>query len=151
MAWFGGRLLSRTGEQIYLVDSYSESDTRPLLEVMADPSELGSFSQLTPEHVWHQALSRFDAVHVYANVVNDNTVPYPSAAIDSADHFVQWVERGLEVEADDSSIVSDWHFPNPGQVRKPRASRFHLGTLPPTLRFRWPYNWVSPFDVRPPY
>lgn len=40
VAWFGGRLLSRTGEQIYLVDSYSDADTRPLLEVMADPSEL---------------------------------------------------------------------------------------------------------------
>lgn len=85
---------------------------------------------------------RFSEVHIYANVVNDNTVPYPSAAIDSADHFVQWIERGLEVEADESGIVSDWHFPHPRQARKPRKARFHLGTLPPTLRFRWPYNWV---------
>jgi hypothetical protein len=97
--------------------------------------------QLTAEHVWHQALGRFRRVHIYTNVVNDNTVPYPSAAIASADPFVQWVERGLEVDADDAGIVADWRFPSPGAKRK-RKIRFHLGSLPPTLRFRWPYSWL---------
>lgn len=91
--------------------------------------------------MWHQALARFAQVHIYANVINDSTVPYPSAVIASADPFVQWVERGLEVEADDAGIVSDWHFPHPGAARK-RKVGFHLGNLPPTLRFRWPYSWV---------
>ncbi|BEI82351.1 hypothetical protein CcaverHIS002_0302190 [Cutaneotrichosporon cavernicola] len=91
------------------------------------------------KYVWHQALSRFAQVHIYANIVNDNTVPYPSAAIEPIDPFVQWVERGLEVTAH-HAIASTWKFPNPGSPR--RKVRFHLGNLPPTLRFRWPYSWV---------
>ncbi|CAK9783569.1 DUF676-domain-containing protein [Cutaneotrichosporon oleaginosum] len=128
--WLGARLLSRSGEQMHLVDTYSEMDPRPLLEVMADP-----------KHVWHQALARFDQVHVYANTINDNTVPFPSAAIASTDPFVQWTERGLDVDADDAGIVSHWRFPHGGAPRK-RKVRFHLGSLPPTLRFRWPYSWM---------
>jgi hypothetical protein len=34
----GAHLLSRTGEQVYVADKYSERDPRPLLEIMADPS-----------------------------------------------------------------------------------------------------------------
>ncbi|BEJ05703.1 hypothetical protein CcaverHIS641_0302250 [Cutaneotrichosporon cavernicola] len=128
VGWLGARLLSRSGEQVHLVDRYSGADRRPLLEVMADP-----------KYVWHQALSRFAQVHIYANIVNDNTVPYPSAAIEPIDPFVQWVERGLEVTAH-HAIASTWKFPNPGSPR--RKVRFHLGNLPPTLRFRWPYSWV---------
>lgn len=36
--WLGSRLMSRTGEQLHAADEYSEHDTRPLLEIMADPS-----------------------------------------------------------------------------------------------------------------
>ncbi|GMK58171.1 hypothetical protein CspeluHIS016_0502030 [Cutaneotrichosporon spelunceum] len=128
VGWLGARLLSRSGEQVHLVDSYSETDPRPLLEVMADP-----------KHVWHQALARFANVHIYANMVNDNTVPYPSAAIEPTDPFVQWVERGLKVTAHEA-IGSAWELPVPGAPR--RKASFHLGNLPPTLRFRWPYSWL---------
>jgi len=80
-------------------------------------------------------------VIVYANVVNDSTVPFPSAAIEETDPFVQWIERGLEVEADDVGLVSDWHYPV--LQKKPKKKwGYHLGTLPPVLRFRWPFNYV---------
>lgn len=51
LSWLGGRLLSRTGEQIYVVDSYSELDERPLLEIMADPSEWRF--RISSSRVWH--------------------------------------------------------------------------------------------------
>ncbi|WVQ84123.1 hypothetical protein IAT38_006268 [Cryptococcus sp. DSM 104549] len=37
LCWLGARILSRSGEQLYVVDRYSEEDPRPLLEIMADP------------------------------------------------------------------------------------------------------------------
>lgn len=45
LSWLGGKLLSRSGEQLHIVDTYSETDPRPLLEIMADPSE-----SMTPTH-----------------------------------------------------------------------------------------------------
>jgi hypothetical protein len=38
LVWLGSKLLSRSGEQLYVTDRYSDQDTRPLLEIMADPS-----------------------------------------------------------------------------------------------------------------
>jgi hypothetical protein len=105
---------------------------------------LTSRSLLTPpEHVFHQALTRFPSVLVYANVVNDATVPFPSAAIEADDPFVQWCERGIEVDANDTALVSDWHFPPLAKGNKGPPKGWHLGVLPPTLRFRWPLNYVS--------
>lgn len=37
LCWLGARIMSRSGEQLYVVDKYSEDDPRPLLEIMADP------------------------------------------------------------------------------------------------------------------
>ncbi|KAL1410001.1 hypothetical protein Q8F55_004001 [Vanrija albida] len=135
LCWLGGRLLSRTGEQVYVVDSYSESDPRPLLEIMADPKQ-----------VFHKALSRFQDIHIYANLVNDNTVPFPSAAIQMRDPFVKWKERGLQVKYDQNDIARDWTYPEPDPltVAKPKGKQWlwNLGTLPPTFRFRQPYSTI---------
>jgi len=38
LVWLGSKLLSRSGEQLYVTDRYSDLDPRPLLEIMADPS-----------------------------------------------------------------------------------------------------------------
>jgi hypothetical protein len=38
LVWLGSKLLSRSGEQLYVTDRYSDEDPRPLLEIMADPS-----------------------------------------------------------------------------------------------------------------
>jgi hypothetical protein len=109
----------------------------------------------TPEQVFHQALSRFTNVIIYANVVNDATVPFPSAAIELTDPFVQWIERGLEVDADEIGLMSDWHFPVLNKKPKKQWG-YHLGSLPPVLRFRWPFNYVGsnnrchPLRLTPP-
>lgn len=99
-------------------------------------------SALTIVQVFHQALGRFRSIDIYANIVNDNTVPYPSAAIDTIDPFVQWAERGLNVNASESSIVKSWSFPQPLTPIRKRKFAWKVGTLPPILRFRKPYSWL---------
>ncbi|RSH84249.1 uncharacterized protein EHS24_005761 [Apiotrichum porosum] len=130
VTFLGSKLLSRSGNQIHVVDKYSKEDPRPVLEIMADPKQ-----------VFHKGLAKFDGVHIYASVVNDATVPYPSAAIETSDHFAQWAERGLKVAADEAGIVSDWYYPvSDKKLKKKWAHK--MGTLPPTLRFRWPLNYI---------
>lgn len=100
------------------------------------------------EQVFHKALARFRDIHIYANLVNDNTVPFPSAAIQMSDPFVKWKERGLQVKHDHQDLAHQWSFPQPDPltVAKPKAKQWfnwNIGTLPPTLRFREPYSTVS--------
>lgn len=91
--------------------------------------------------MFHQGLSRFRAIHLYANIVNDTTVPFPSASVTTSDPFVQWNERGLVADADEAGIVADWKF-----TRQPKHKKWmpihRIGNLPPFLRFRWPINYV---------
>ncbi|ORY27798.1 putative serine esterase-domain-containing protein [Naematelia encephala] len=130
LCWLGARLLSRSGEQLYVADQYSEQDPRPLLEIMADPSR-----------VFLQALSRFEKINIFANGVNDNTVPYPSSAIEMVDHFAEWEKQGLEVDADDADIIRSWSKPSTVPTR-PKTWGVSFGTLPPVLRYRFPLNYV---------
>jgi hypothetical protein len=65
--------MSRTGEQFFCVDEFAPS-RRPLLVVMADPSELPKIYQwlvtiLTTRaaKVFYQALQKFKHLRVYAN------------------------------------------------------------------------------------
>lgn len=93
-AYFGPKLLSRTGEQFYAVDKWG-AQGRPLLEVMADPStqlpSLNSTRMLTfaTDQVFYQTLSSFQHLRIYANAVNDVTVPYLTAAIEVEDPIVK--------------------------------------------------------------
>jgi hypothetical protein len=83
----GPKLLSRTGEQFYSVDKWS-STGQPLLEVMADP-----------DRIFYQALALFPHVRIYANAINDSTVPYVTAAIELADPFVDYANNGIDMYA----------------------------------------------------
>ncbi|KAH8930249.1 DUF676-domain-containing protein [Atractiella rhizophila] len=87
--FFGARLLSRTGPQLYAQDNFgptakSEGKSLPLLEVMSEPGT--SF---------HTALSRFRHISIYANAVNDMTVTFPTGSIEETDWFAAagWKSR----------------------------------------------------------
>jgi hypothetical protein len=76
--------------------------------------------------------------------IKDDTVPYPSAAIDTTDHFAEWSEQGIEVESDSDGIMVSWRK-NPelrSGVERKKGWTSRLGTLPPVLRYRYPYNYV---------
>ncbi|KAL7280725.1 hypothetical protein ACG7TL_005667 [Trametes sanguinea] len=138
-AFFGPKLLSRTGEQFYIVDKWSKNG-RPLLEVMADPNRL-----------FYQALTLFEHVRIYANAVNDVTVPYPTAAIEEEDIFVNHVEDGIQFELDEEykPIIKSYTIPT-SVVRPPKARPLtadwfkslkpNRPLLPPALQFSFPYN-----------
>ncbi|KAG5637683.1 hypothetical protein H0H81_003599 [Sphagnurus paluster] len=82
----GSKLLSRTGEQFYLVDKWSVTG-RPLIEVMADPKQ-----------IFHQALSQFRQIRIYANAVYDTTVPYVTSAIEIDDPFALFKTNGIQMQ-----------------------------------------------------
>ncbi|KAH9888777.1 DUF676-domain-containing protein [Cubamyces lactineus] len=138
-AFFGPKLLSRTGEQFYVVDKWSKNG-RPLLEVMADPNRL-----------FYQALTLFEHVRIYANAVNDVTVPYPTAAIELGDIFINHVQDGIKIEFDEeySPIIKSYTIPE-STARPPKPRAFSAQwfkelkpgrpLLPPALQFSFPYN-----------
>ncbi|KAI0766616.1 putative serine esterase-domain-containing protein [Trametes elegans] len=138
--YLGPKLLSRTGEQFFLVDKWSQNG-RPLLEVMADPQRL-----------FFQALTHFAHVRIYANTVNDVTVPYPTAAIEQDDVFVNHIQDGFQVEYDEEykPVIKSYTVPSspPPPALKPRvlsakwfkSMKSSRPLLPPALQFRFPYN-----------
>eukprot|EP00741_Cyanophora_paradoxa_P016674 tig00020934_g16103.t1 len=67
--WGAARLIGRSGRQLLLEDAHGPGG-RPLLAAMSEPA--GSFVQ---------GLSLFEHRVLYANAVNDITVPYCTAAI----------------------------------------------------------------------
>ncbi|ADV24636.1 lipid particle protein [Cryptococcus gattii E566] len=108
LCWLGARVMSRSGEQLYVVDKYSDDDPRPLLEIMADPRS-----------VFYHGLEMFERLSLFAAAINDNSVPYPTAAIETIDHFAQWQDQRLI-----------------------KSLGTYIGTLPPVLRYRFPFNYL---------
>lgn len=90
--------MSRSGEQLYVVDKYSEDDPRPLLEIMADPRmSFFSFpvsflpflfsavwkmeSQLMKDQagsVFYHGLEKFERLSLFAAAYVYSIVPKPS-------------------------------------------------------------------------
>ncbi|KAF8647738.1 hypothetical protein AX16_006573 [Volvariella volvacea WC 439] len=135
----GPRLLSRTGEQFYCVDKWSKSG-RPLLEVMADP-----------DRIFYRALLQFQHIRIYANSVNDVTVPYVTAAIEVDDPFLDHQSNGVELSMDDEykALIRNYSLPlvPPPRPRKPiifspKWFRNRRPLLPPALQFRFPWNII---------
>jgi hypothetical protein len=81
----GPKLLSRTGEQFYGVDKWGSSQ-QPLIEVMADP-----------DRIFWQALALFPHIRIYANAVNDVTVPFITASISTSDPFLDHNMNGIQM------------------------------------------------------
>jgi hypothetical protein len=150
--------MSRTGTRTMIQDLYSKSwrilvcyrdlsirnaahFSQIRCSFKASRSSTDSESTAMRKYQFGPSVQRYRSV---ANRVRikDDTVPYPSAAIDTVDHFTEWTDRGIEVEADDDGIMLNWERGKTQQVVKKGWTR-SLGTLPPVLRFRFPYNYVS--------
>lgn len=131
------RLFSRTGEQFYGVDRWSNTG-KSLLEVMTDPA-----------HVFYQGLKLFPHIRIYANAINDVTVPYLTAYVDLEDPFINHTKDGLAVEYDDKyyPIVKSFTIPDtpPPKRHGPRPYtlawfRSYKPPLPPILQAPFPFN-----------
>ncbi|BGP21218.1 lipid particle protein [Rhodotorula toruloides] len=166
--YLGGRLLSRTGRQLYERDRFmplrfaedgadnkgargrnQKIEAAPLLTIMADP-----------RYGFYQALRKFDRVDVFANIVNDRTVPFPTGALESHDPFafarvkaqeaaekrgemvrdkIDWRSGGLEITLyDDAPIISSF-------TRTAPPSSADSSSPPSRRRFRRRLRLPTPF------
>ncbi|KAJ5887903.1 hypothetical protein N7495_007944 [Penicillium taxi] len=73
--WMGSRILSMSGQQMFLEDSFRDT-RRPLLSIMADP-----------DSIFIQGLRKFRNRSVYANLVNDRSVTFWTASFSKVDPF----------------------------------------------------------------
>lgn len=85
-AFLGPKLLSRSGEQFFCVDKWSPRG-RPLVEVLADP-----------DRIFYQALILFPNIRIYANAINDLTVPYVTSCISAEDPFGEYEKNGIKID-----------------------------------------------------
>ncbi|KAI9440711.1 DUF676-domain-containing protein [Lactarius indigo] len=131
------RFFSRTGQQFYAVDRWSNTG-KSLLEIMTDPA-----------HVFYQGLRLFPHIRIYANAINDATVPYLTAYVDLEDPFINHTTDNLAVEYDDKyfPIIKSFAIQDtpPSKPRGPRPYslawfRSYKPPLPPRLQAPFPFN-----------
>lgn len=140
VGFFGSRLLSRTGEQIYGADQEwqieGEEGKIGLLEYMSKPNTY-----------FIRALNRFEKVHFYANAVNDMTVPFRTGCIELWDPFVEQ-EDGVNVKLlSDAAILTDVQIHQPEKqtfIQNLRAKVSKTPGLfnPNRIPVNFPYNYI---------
>ncbi|KIJ20914.1 hypothetical protein PAXINDRAFT_125466 [Paxillus involutus ATCC 200175] len=137
-SYLGPKLLSRTGEQFFCVDKWSPKG-RPLVEVLADP-----------DHIFYQALLGFPNVRIYANAINDRTVPYVTAGIDNVDIFAEYRRNGLEIEFHEEypHVIKSYTIPSSPPLASHESPGFltrivNMGPpIPPALQLGFPFNVI---------
>ena len=91
----GGRTLSTSGRQLFLIDSFRDTG-RPILSVLADS-----------DSIFIKALSQYRNRVLYCNVTNDRSAPYYTTAISKIDPFVNPENVSIEyVEGYEPIVVA---------------------------------------------
>lgn len=110
----GSRTLSVSGRQLFTIDDFRDTG-RPLLAVLADPSS-----------VFMLALSRFKHRVLYANVINDRSVPYYTACISTFDQFANLEAININYHANYAPTILDPTDPvsiKPSEAQQPFFAR----------------------------
>ncbi|KAI8391494.1 putative serine esterase-domain-containing protein [Radiomyces spectabilis] len=110
-----GSMVSRSGDQLQLVDTYE--DQQPLLSILADP-----------EREFHKTLALFKARRTYANVDNDRTVPYWTAALSDINYFESMDDLEISLDNAYPSVVTAFDRRDPTMFKKTGA-RFRWNTV----------------------
>eukprot|EP01056_Protomagalhaensia_sp_Gyna25_P004921 Protomagalhaensia_sp_Gyna_25__4920@NODE_527_length_3206_cov_243_457847_g411_i0_p1_GENE_NODE_527_length_3206_cov_243_457847_g411_i0NODE_527_length_3206_cov_243_457847_g411_i0_p1_ORF_typecomplete_len420_score32_34DUF676/PF05057_14/1_9e30DUF676/PF05057_14/17Palm_thioest/PF02089_15/1_6e09Palm_thioest/PF02089_15/1_9e02PGAP1/PF07819_13/1_5e08PGAP1/PF07819_13/2_6e02LCAT/PF02450_15/2_7e05LCAT/PF02450_15/5_3e02Lipase_2/PF01674_18/7_7e05Lipase_2/PF01674_18/4_6e02DUF915/PF06028_11/0_00038DUF915/PF06028_11/ len=95
----GGATLCASGRQLFLTDDFRNSG-RCLLEVLADP-----------ESIFMKALVLFRRRSLYANILNDRTVPWYTASISASNPFVDMEAVALRTEPGYDGVILDGAAP----------------------------------------
>ncbi|KAL9612958.1 MAG: hypothetical protein Q9167_002487 [Letrouitia subvulpina] len=101
---FGSRTLSKSGRQLFTIDSFRDTG-RPILVVLADP-----------DSIFVRALSLFKHRTLYANIINDRSAPYYTTAITCTDPYIDLSTLNISYLERFSPIILD---PAQPAVRKP--------------------------------
>ncbi|GAK65628.1 DUF676-domain-containing protein [Moesziomyces antarcticus] len=140
-AFFGGRILGRTGTQLYLKDRSwipsKGSQGMCLLEALVDD-----------RFAFISALKLFKRIDIYANAVADLTVPYRTAAFEQHDPFV--LPLTLERDPDFPVLLTSYtsKTPEPKSTWSKVSSKLSPRNLPWILNpqripFRFPLNYAA--------
>ncbi|KAI8094629.1 putative serine esterase-domain-containing protein [Thamnidium elegans] len=76
--FMSSRIISRSGEQLQLIDKFDKQNNKSMLEVLADPDQ-----------IYFQYLAKFKTRRTYINIANDRTVPYWTAGMEVMDYFFE--------------------------------------------------------------
>ncbi|KAG0200582.1 hypothetical protein BGX28_006406 [Mortierella sp. GBA30] len=93
--YLSSTMLSRTGEQLQLIDDYI--DGKPILLVMSEP-----------EGVFVKALARFKRRALYCNIRNDRSVPFWTASFSDADPFSELESMEIQYNSGYSSLIESF-------------------------------------------
>ncbi|KAG0325202.1 hypothetical protein BG004_003277 [Podila humilis] len=93
--YLSSRMLSRTGEQLQLIDDYL--DGQPVLLVMSEPAG-----------IFMQALARFKRRAIYCNIRNDRSVPFWTASFSDADPFSELDLMDIQYTSGYSSVIESF-------------------------------------------
>ncbi|KAK3841400.1 MAG: putative serine esterase-domain-containing protein [Linnemannia gamsii] len=93
--FLSARMLSRTGEQLQLVDDYL--DGKPILLVMSEPTS-----------IFIHVLAKFKRRVVYSNVRNDRSVPFWTASFSDADPFRELGAMDIQYHDEYSSLIESY-------------------------------------------
>ncbi|KAK3835884.1 MAG: putative serine esterase-domain-containing protein [Linnemannia elongata] len=93
--YLSSRMLSRTGEQLQLIDDYVNG--KPILLAMSEP-----------ESIFVHALNRFKRRAIYCNVRNDRSVPFWTASFSDADPFVELESLQIQYSSGYSSVIESY-------------------------------------------
>ncbi|KAK6394161.1 hypothetical protein LTR65_002007 [Meristemomyces frigidus] len=105
--FLGSRTLSTSGQQMFLVDDFRGTG-RPLLALLADANS-----------IFVRGLGLFKHRSVYANTINDRSVPYYTSAVSRVDPFV-------DLDAIDVHPLPNQHQPvilDPANPVEPRREQ----------------------------
>ncbi|KAK5822690.1 putative serine esterase-domain-containing protein [Linnemannia elongata] len=93
--YLSSRMLSRTGEQLQLIDDYVNG--KPILLAMSEP-----------ESIFIHALNRFKRRAIYCNVRNDRSVPFWTASFSDADPFIELESLQIQYSSGYSSVIESY-------------------------------------------
>ena len=91
----GARPLSTSGRQLFLIDSFRDTN-RPLLSVLSDQSS-----------IFMTALSKFKNRVLYANITNDRSAPYYTTSNSTSDPFSNLDEMNLHYLPGYAPVILD--------------------------------------------
>ncbi|KAG2157765.1 putative serine esterase-domain-containing protein [Suillus bovinus] len=135
-AFLGPKLLSRSGEQFFCVDKWSPRG-RPLVEVLADP-----------DRIFYQALILFPNIRIYANAINDLTVPYVTSGISAENPFGDYEKNGIKIDFHEKyeHVIKSYSTPplSSATTKEPQrwfeTIRNMRPPLPPRFQAKFPLN-----------
>ncbi|KAF9421806.1 hypothetical protein BGZ76_003931 [Entomortierella beljakovae] len=93
--FLSSRMLSRTGEQLQMIDDYV--DRKPILLVMSEP-----------DSIFIKGLSKFKRRALYCNIRNDRSVPFWTASFSDADPFKELETLEIQYSEEYTSLIESF-------------------------------------------